>query len=204
MKLPEAVRAFPDAAVFEVLQHEDDDCRTWEVRPMPWATVRETEDDSYLFIKALHVLERGKVEPCYLDLSLPERISDFVYFDPAGEARWCYTYDAEGDVVPAIAIEGFGNYEDFYSRRDPEVGLTVLRNALPLAQRRAPIAEDLGYILRDEDRYEEAIAAFSVAISEGPSCYFILLERANLYEQVGEREKAAQDREAAAVMEAAG
>ncbi len=101
-------------------------------------------------------------------------------------------------MIPAVAIESFGVYELFYSHIDPEVGLTVLRTGLQAAESKAPIAEDLGYILRDEGRKEEAIEAFSIAIEEGPSCEYIPMERAALYEAIGDHANAERDRQLAA------
>jgi tetratricopeptide (TPR) repeat protein len=57
-----------------------------------------------------------------------------------------------------------------------------------------PIAEDLGYIYRDEGRDEEAIEAFILAIDEGPSFHFIYWERADLLDRVGEHARAKADR----------
>lgn len=65
------------------------------------------------------------------------------------------------------------------------------------AKNKAPIAQDLGYICRDEGRVREAIEAFSIAIKTGPSSEFIFLERADLLEKAGDLEGAAKDRAAA-------
>jgi tetratricopeptide (TPR) repeat protein len=170
------------------------------VVPLPWKTVKDRGSDGFFIVKARHVLRPGHWEECLLDLSMPERISDHAYFEDGPSLHRMYTYEAEGDVIPAVAIEAFGRYDQFYSRQDPEVGLEVLRSALPIAARKAPIAEDLGYILRDEGRLSEALSAFSLAISEGASSYFILLERADLYEAVGEHENALIDRNATSVL----
>jgi tetratricopeptide (TPR) repeat protein len=201
MRLPEANERFPDTAVFEVTEHDSDDFTRWQLAPLDWKTVRDLECDAFYILKAWLVLRQGQRKECYLDLSMPERIEDHVYFYDRDGLWRMYPYHTAGDVIPAVAIERFGIYELFYSRRDPEVGLEVLRGGLPLAARKAPIAEDMGYILRDESRVLEAIEAFSIAIREGPTSYFTYLERADLYEALGDHEKAQRDRDAAAMME---
>jgi tetratricopeptide (TPR) repeat protein len=193
----EAVDQFPQTALFEVTDHEPEDWPHWPLNPLPAATVPSTPEEGFYIVRALHVLDRGRTQGCYLDLSMPERISDFVYFREGSTVTRRAPHDLEGDVIPAVAIEGFGVYEQFYSRRDPEAGLAVLRRGLELAGQKAAIAEDLGYILRDEGRREEAIAMFSIAIEEGPSSDFILMERADLYEALGDRVNAERDRQQA-------
>lgn len=51
------------------------------------------------------------------------------------------------------------------------------------------VAEDLGYILRDEGRVEEAIEAFKISEENGPSSEYSYWELAGLYDQLGEEEK---------------
>ena len=200
MNLVDAVADFPETAVFEVLPHDTDDYTQWQVTPLSWKTLKDRGHDGFFIVKARHVPRPGCCKECFLDLCLPERISDFAYFQDGPLFCRRYTSETEGDVIPAVAIEAFGTYELFYTRHDPEVGLEILRKALPIATRKAPIAQDLGYILRDENRLSEAVSAFSLAIAEGASSYFILLERAALYEAIGEHKKARLDWDAAAAL----
>jgi len=132
----------------------------------------------------------------YLDLSLPERMNDSTYVLDGNELQQIPTHEIEPDgaVIPALACEQFGEYTLYYSRPDPSVGMDVLRQGLKYAINKTTIAEDLGYICRDEGLIEAAIDAFSIAIAAGPSTYFIWLERAALREQLGDTEGAAADR----------
>ena len=50
----------------------------------------------------------------------------------------------------------------------------------------AYIAEDLGYIFRDERRFREAAEMFKIAVDEGPSSYFIYGELAGAYAELGD------------------
>ena len=75
----------------------------------------------------------------------------------------------EYDVVPALACEGYGNYELYYSSSNPQIGIEVLRKGIHSAIDKSAPAEDLGYICRDEGQIKEAIEAFTIALNEDPS-----------------------------------
>jgi len=121
---------------------------------------------------------------------LPERIADYAYFLESGHLRRLYLHEVEGEVISAVAIDAFGLYELFYSRTAPDLGVEVLRAGLDASPHKAFMAEDLGYILRDEERYAEAADAFQLSVEEGPSSPFIFAELAGCYRQLGDQEKA--------------
>ena len=77
------------------------------------------------------------------------------------------------------------------------MGIRILRDGLNNSDRKCFIAEDLGYILRDEGRTEEAITAFRYSADEGPSSEFIYLELMQLYDEIGDAEKVEHYRELA-------
>jgi tetratricopeptide (TPR) repeat protein len=129
-----------------------------------------------------------------MDLTMPERISDYAYFVNSGAVERRYLHECNGEVICAVPIDGLGVYDLFYSRTEPELGLSVLRDGFERANRKTFIAEDLGYILRDEGRLEEAIQAFRVAASAGPSSNFIYLELANLYDMLDQPDLATEFR----------
>ena len=124
-----------------------------------------------------------------MDISLPERINDYAYFIDGDELRYDYPRRIGGEIIPAIAIDGFGVYELFYSKNAPELGIEVLKRGLAASKRKHFIAEDLGYIFRDEGRYQEAAEMFQLAADEEVSSYFIYGELAQMYGKIGEVEK---------------
>lgn len=184
---PEGWRAFR-------VHHWDDDdfdenCPAqWNVTPLPDDVL--TAEEGFFLISGHHVLPSGDTEECLLDLSMPERISDFAYFRRGECITRLYHHECEGDVIAGLPIDGFGVYELFYSRRKPDLGIAVLREGLSRSDRKAFIAEDLGYILRDEGRLGEAAEAFSISAAEGPSSYFIYQELADLHERLGHPDEA--------------
>ena len=206
MKLRELLFADDEIKTFQVDENNDLDSAEfsdWFLQPLESAETLSAEAfeseylDGYFIVKAIWVKENGELENCYLTVAMPERISEevFIKLNDKIVRKWIYEV---GEVVPAVAIEGFGNYELFYSKMNPEIGIKVLREGLKAAKNKAPVAEDLAYILRDEGRIPEAIEAFTMVIDEGdkrngiPNQY-TFEERAGLFEKIGNFEKAAED-----------
>ncbi len=95
-------------------------------------------------------------------------------------------YDQEQTIIPAVASDCFGDYELFYAKENPQIGIDVLREGLSKAAKKYIVAEDLGYILRDENRFEESIEAFKISKQIGPSSAYIYLELSRLYRAIGQ------------------
>jgi len=189
-KLAQAVRQHPATSIFRVVPWEAGDEGEWSYEPVEGEVLREEGRGLYI-IKAMNVLRDGQVRPCHMDVMLPERVSDHAYFLLESPVRKRYCHQFAGEIIPTVAIDCPGVYELFYSRTRPELGIEVLRRGLELSPRKGPIAEDLGYILRDEGRLQEAAEAFRVAAAEGPTSYFIYGELAALYERLGDDAQAA-------------
>jgi len=196
--LPGLLLRHPSCSLFVRSQALSEEYREWTFEPMSDARTIPRLGDQVVLVRALHLGNRS-ARAYYMDLSLPERINDYTYILDGEELQQIPTYriEPEGAVIPALACEVFGEYTLYYSRPDPAVGIGVLRQGLTHATYKTTIAEDLGYICRDEGLVHDAIEAFSIAIEEGPSTYFTLLERAALRAQVGDAIGAAADRTAA-------
>lgn len=191
----------PDVSIFQV-DWDDGSFLDWEVEPIIAPTlagdyVRDKILDGLFILKAVHISTEGELQDCYLDVVMPERISETAYFHTDEEIVEIMSHKVSGEVIPMVAIEGFGVYDLFYSRLKPEIGLSVLRNAVKVARQKSYIAEDMAYILRDENRKLEAIEAFDIVIAEGEPNEYSYLERAGLREETGDLAGAIRDREAA-------
>lgn len=205
MKLKQALFNEPGVSIYQVDTASDDyfysdDFLNWDVEPIEAEIltaeyVRGGMLEGYFILKATFIPVEGEVQPCYVDVSMPERISERIYFKSDDEIIEENRYGFRGKAIPLVAIDGFGNYNLFYSKRNPEIGLNVLRYGLNLAKRKAYIAQDMAYILRDEKRYQEAVEAFSMLIAEGANDVYPYLERAALLEKLGDVAGAAKDRE---------
>ncbi|MBI9051645.1 MAG: hypothetical protein JEZ00_19635 [Anaerolineaceae bacterium] len=183
MELIQALNDFPDIKIFRI-ESDNDELAKWDVEPIDSPILLESDD--YYLVKAKNILPDGKVINCYMDICLPERINDCAYFFDGEGIEKNYSYDVEGEVICAVPIDCFGIYELFYSKVNPEVGIDVLKAGLLVSQQKHIIAEDIGYILRDEGRFTEAAEMFQISVDEGPSSYFIFGELAECYQEIGE------------------
>jgi len=188
MKLAKALAKYPEIHIFRVEDSDDDHQANWDVKPTDFPVLLETE--GFFIVKASNILPDGTIRDCYIEVSLPERINDCTYYFDGKSFEVSLSYEVEGDVISAVAIDCFGHYELFYSKINPDVGIFILKEGLAISQRRRYIAEDLAYIFRDERRFKEAAEMFQIAVDETPSSHFIYNELAVCYKNIGETAKA--------------
>ena len=188
MKLIKALAHYPEIHIFRVVEQSNDNQTNWEVEPLDWVVLQESE--GFYIVKAKHILPNGIIQDCYIDISLPERINDYAYFGDGRSLKVYYPYELEGDIICAVPIDCFGVYTLFYSKINPDIGIEILKKGLTISSRKAIIAEDLGYILRDEDRFSEAAEMLQISTDETPSSTYIYGELAACYAKIGETEKA--------------
>ena len=186
-----------------------DDFSEWELQPLQGATLAaEDVDDVFqgLFLIAAQIISSNAApQRCYMDLSLPERIAEHCFLLADGRiARHRGLHLQNGTVIPAIGIENFGNYTLYYAKENPSAGIDVLKKGMQEDRRdRAYLAHDLACLLRDEKRYEEAIDALTVFLTEHPTPHspylaqMLFQERAQMYAAIGELDKAEADRRSA-------
>jgi len=182
----DAIARHPQVKFFRVLERNRKDPADWQLEPLMTELLSETNADDYHVIAALNVLPDATLQECYIDMALPERISDYAFFVSGDSLRFGYQHEFPGEFLPAAALDCAGLYELFYSRTQPQLGVDILGRGLAIAKRKHCIAEDLGYILRDEGRLREAAAAFELALEDGPSSYFIYGELAAAYRELGD------------------
>jgi tetratricopeptide (TPR) repeat protein len=173
--------------VFVVTNQDDDNEINWIIESTTFELL--PEEKNVYFVKAIQVSHDNTTD-CYIGIVTPERIAETVITrDAEGQATIESIYDQERTTIPAIASECFGDYELFYAKENPQIGIDILKIALSKATNKHVVAEDLGYILRDEGRIEEAIEAFKISEDFGPSSEYTYWELSGLYEQLGDTEK---------------
>ena len=152
-----------------------------------------------LFILQGHIVSsQGRVEDCYLDLVLPERICEHRFVLTNNTiTRIRGRRAGNGTAIPSIAIEKFGDPQLFHAKENPNIGIEVLQEGLRLARAKKYVAHDLGVLLRIEKRFEEAISAFSIFLEEDPEsdiAHTIYQQRSRLYKTIGRLDKAEEDK----------
>jgi hypothetical protein len=187
--LIQTIAANPGIKAFRRVGRGGMDIHNWQFEPIPGDVVAEADRDEFCVIAAMNIISKTDVRQCYMDVSLPERITDCVYFIVGNEIHYSSSRKFGGETIPASAIDGFGVYELFYSKVAPALGIEILRRGLAASKRKHFIAEDLGYIFRDEGRYQKAAEMFQLAVDEGASSYFIYGELAEIYGKIGNVEK---------------
>lgn len=172
------------ARVFVVTDDDNENELNWTIEPTNFDFL--PEEDNIYYVKALQVSE-DVTSDCYLGIITPERIAETVVKKKSnGKIIVESIYDQEKSVIPAVASECFGDYELFYAKENPQIGIDVLNEGLTKSINKNAMAEDLGYILRDEERIEEAIEAFKICELVGPSSEYIYLELSRLYKELGQ------------------
>lgn len=196
MRLSSEVLENPNFRILRVREDigdfDDDRPSEWQVELVSDPILSKSHTEGFFLVRGKLVPGSGPPSDCWLDLVLPERISETVFMAVDGEIPKTACHEIEIESICAVGIETFGGYELFYSRRAPELGLDVLRAAIKHAERQASFAEDMGYILRDEGRFAEAAASFQLSVNEGPSSYFIYRELADCYSKCGDPDQAAK------------
>lgn len=173
--------------VFVVTNQDDENELNWIIKPTNFELL--PEEENYYFIKAYQFFS-DHIKDCYLGIITPERIAETVVIKTSNEQiKVENIYDIKYSIVPAVASECFGNYELFYSKDNSKIGIDVLREGLAKAINKNIVAEDLGYILRDEGCITGAIEAFKISEKDGSSSNYIYLELSKLYKQLGQIEE---------------
>jgi tetratricopeptide (TPR) repeat protein len=175
----------------------------WDLKPVSGPTLAqeyvEGPFEGVFIVSAQLVTGTTVPEPCYLDVVVPERVVDHHYLQAAGQVtRGRGRRALNGTVIPSIGIEASGIYKLFYAKEDPSAGITVLSKALQVACRKRDIAYDLGLLLRDEKRYEEAAASFSLFLVENDAegiADVVYKERSKMYAALGRLDKAEGDKQ---------
>ena len=173
--------------IFLVTNDDKDNELDWPIEPTDFELIPDEEET--FFVKAKQVY-KDKTVDCFLSIVTPERIADFVIkLDKNNKAIVESFSDQENSIIPVVASDCFGDYELYYSKENPQFGIDILKDGLTKSTTQNVIAEDLGYILRDEERTQEAIEAFLISEQNEPSSEYIYGELAKLYEQLGQTEK---------------
>ena len=203
MKLADVLFRDPSSAYQVIGEIDDwDNFQDWDLQPLSGPTLAPEDVQGpfqgVFIVTARLIIAEGCSQPCYLDVVLPERIVDHHYLQTAGKvSRGKGSRTPNGTIIPSIGIESPGVYKLYYAKEDPSAGVSVLNKALQQSRRKQDIAYDLGLLLRDEKKYEEAAAAFSEFLHENPDegiADVVYKERSKMYAALGQLDKAAEDK----------
>ncbi len=178
----------PDTKIFAVTNSSSDNELEWTIEPTQLLLIPDHEGE--YIVKAKKVCS-NRIEECYLLIITPERIAETVIKKGLTDAACTGSiYDENCSVIPVVGARCFGDYNLYYAQEDPQIGIGILKESLAVSENVEIVAEDLGYILRDEGQIQEAITAFEISAKRSPTSEFIYLELAQLYEKLGNNDKA--------------
>jgi tetratricopeptide (TPR) repeat protein len=176
-------------AIFVVTDNTPDLELDWIIEPTSLELIPDDENEYY--VRAKQVSETS-VSECFLGIETPSRVSESVLkLTGNGEVIVESIVYQRDSIIPVIAAECTGDYQMFYSFEDPRIGLEILATGLAKATNKEAPAEDLGYIFKDEERFEEAIEAFKICEQAGSTNVFIYKELAEIYKQLGQPDQQA-------------
>jgi tetratricopeptide (TPR) repeat protein len=191
-----------DIPIFQVILNEE-----WEDRSyLHWNlelinspnladyVVMNGQLDGIFILKGKIIQACGNLADCYVEISMPEGVVEFVYLRQNEKIKKVQRRKME-DVILSVPIEKMVDYNLYYSKNRPEVGIEVLKKGLQIAQMKWPLAYALACIFREEQRLQEAIDAFGIVIAEGPPNlnYYNYQDRAKLLQRIGNHKAAQED-----------
>jgi tetratricopeptide (TPR) repeat protein len=178
------------AKIFNITNSNSENIIDWTIEATDFELIPNVEG---YFIVAAKQVYADKTIDCFIDMTTTERIADHIFrFENGiviGELLYDYSRKHQTSVIPAVASDCFGIYDLYYAKENPQVGIDILKDGLTKSLSKNVIAEDLGYILRDEERIEEAIEAFLISERSQPSSEHIYSELSQLYGHLGQGDK---------------
>ena len=169
----------PECLIYEITNSDSENPLHWSIHPTDLKLTPDNEN--HYLVKAQIIDSEKNIETGFINLSTPERIADYVIYDLKNpKSAGIYELKAK-EVIPAVASDCFGSYELYYSKNAPQIGLQTLKEGLNLSNQKSVIAEDIAYILRDENRLEEALEYFLISTKYDSSSEYILGEIEDIY-----------------------
>jgi tetratricopeptide (TPR) repeat protein len=176
--------------IFVVIEDDYDNELNWTIEPTNHELIPAHED--HFFVKAFEVSQYTTSE-CYMEFKTPEQVTGIVVKENAnGQPYVGNIYHQENTIIPAIACDFPGFYDIYSAKENPQIGIDVLRNGLQKATNKSAVAENLGCLLIDEERIDEAIEAFTISEKNTPTNQSTFFELAKLYAKRGEMDKSAE------------
>ena len=185
MKISNLIFIKYDYEIIEITDSSDENPLNWSLMPINEKII---PNEGHFLLRSRQVIEGGE-RTCWMNISSPEMISDYVFtIDAKNSVLVLNDYYLLADkVIPSRLSNTFTNYEFYYTKERPSIGIEILKREIEVVEQKGFIAEYLGYIYRDEEVYDKAIKWFQKALGYGePSSEFIYKEIADLYHQTGE------------------
>ena len=141
-----------ECKIFKVINFYDTErIEDWIVVETDYQLIPESNEDlwdAYFVIKAFLVNENN-IEDCFVEVCIPERISEFVFRMVDSEMIIENVIENKLQVIPAMASEQYGDPELYYLKENPKLGIEILKKGIEISTNPSAIEDDLAYIYEE-------------------------------------------------------
>lgn len=189
MSFFELVEELSECEVFHVIDDTFPNPLEYQVDPLNFDYIPKW--NSKFIVKAHYIISEKSIKPCYLVIVMPERVVENVILENEGKFSLVdVPYDYEELIIPSVPSEVAGNHELYYAEENPKVGLEILEKAYQKYPDFKGVLDDLAYIYRDEEDFDKSLKYFLALNETTPNQNHILIEIAELYENLKQKEEA--------------
>ena len=104
-----------------------------------------------MVVKGYIISDGEKFEECFIDISIPERTSEFALRLQTSELKIQSIYDENLRTIPAMASELYGDPSLYFIKENPKIGIEILKAGKKISTNLSAIIEDLAYIFEESE-----------------------------------------------------
>jgi len=138
--------------IYKVINFYDTEkIEDWIVEETEYQLIPESNDklyDAHFVVKGF-LIEGSNIEKCFIDVCIPERISEFVFRNINDNFIIENIIDNNLQTIPAVASEQYGNPELYYLKENPKLGIEILKKGKEISTNPSAIEDDLTYIYEE-------------------------------------------------------
>lgn len=149
--------------LFKVLGDPPNDLDKWTIQPKPRTyTIPRGEA---LWLTRTHAVGGDKDKRYFLLIRTPERHWEgLIILSLKGGLERVDPAETPFELVPMLACEHYGPWEQYLSKSRPELGVEVLEPGLVTAKRKGPVARDLARVAGEAGKLDVAVKAIAEAL----------------------------------------
>lgn len=151
--------------IFKVINFYDvDTIEEWVVEKTDYHLVPESNEDlwdAHFIVKAI-LSNNEYIEECYIDICIPERISEFVFRNKDNIFTIENAIENNLKAIPAVASEQYGDAELYYLKENPKLGIEILKKGKEISKNPSAIIDDLSFIYEELGKDKRKIKIIDV------------------------------------------
>src|SRR6218665_1155413 len=144
--------------IYKVINFYDaEKMEDWIVEETDYQLIPESNDelyDAYFVVKGF-LIEGSHIEKCFIDVCIPERISEFVFRNKNGNLIIENIVENNLQTIPSVASEQYGDPELYYLKENPKLGIEILKAGKKISANPSAIKEDLADIWEELGKFRK-------------------------------------------------